>query len=310
MGHFPYGESWYNASNDKLIFTTYERDTETGNDDFGARYYSSRFGRWLSADWSSVPVPVPYANLTNPQTLNLYAMVADDPESFAELDGHCGQLVMPGAPTATQSCGNNYSAGLEGEGAVPFDENTGIPDWYLGEVSAATAQYIAQQQAQQNAKEHDQKAQKNKKKQKSKTKQQLSYNTVSGGQGSATWFVQWKLSEKSQKGGWIVQQITLTDSTGKQVMTYWEAWQVEAGKQSTIYQDMGIQQDDIFSTGIFPHWTVSASARFYEGLGLPDTFIKDNRNTTAGDLRSTTIDPRLSTNGATDPVDRTWTSPW
>ncbi|HUI77724.1 MAG TPA: RHS repeat-associated core domain-containing protein, partial [Bryobacteraceae bacterium] len=51
-----------------------ERDTETGNDDFGARYYTWRFGRWLSADWSSVPVAVPYANLTNPQTLNLYAM--------------------------------------------------------------------------------------------------------------------------------------------------------------------------------------------------------------------------------------------
>ena len=68
-----------------------ERDTETGNDDFGARYYSNRFGRWLSADWSNVPVAVPYANLTNPQTLNLYAMVADDPESFADLDGHCIQ---------------------------------------------------------------------------------------------------------------------------------------------------------------------------------------------------------------------------
>jgi len=66
-----------------------ERDTETGNDDFGARYYSNRFGRWLSADWSAVPAPVPYANFTNPQTLNLYGMVSDDPESFADLDGHC-----------------------------------------------------------------------------------------------------------------------------------------------------------------------------------------------------------------------------
>ncbi len=65
-----------------------ERDPETGNDDFGARYYSNRFGRWLSADWSNVPVAVPYANLSNPQTLNLYSMVADDPESFADLDGH------------------------------------------------------------------------------------------------------------------------------------------------------------------------------------------------------------------------------
>lgn len=65
-----------------------ERDTETGNDDFGAREYSWRFGRWLSSDWSATPVPVPYANLTNPQTLNLYSMVADDPETSADLDGH------------------------------------------------------------------------------------------------------------------------------------------------------------------------------------------------------------------------------
>jgi RHS repeat-associated protein len=72
----------------KYKFEGKERDNETQNDDFGARYYSWRFGRWLSADWSAVPEPVPYANLTNPQTLNLYAMVHDDPESFADLDGH------------------------------------------------------------------------------------------------------------------------------------------------------------------------------------------------------------------------------
>ena len=69
-------------------FTVKERDPETGNDNFGARSYAWRLGRWLSSDWSSVPTPVPYANLTNPQTLNLYAMVADDPQSFADLDGH------------------------------------------------------------------------------------------------------------------------------------------------------------------------------------------------------------------------------
>jgi RHS repeat-associated protein len=77
-----------NTCSQNYKFEGKERDTETGNDDFGARYYSSRMGRWLSADWSSVPVPVPYANLTNPQTLNLYAMVSDNPETFADLDGH------------------------------------------------------------------------------------------------------------------------------------------------------------------------------------------------------------------------------
>ena len=124
-----------------------ERDTETGNDDFGARYYTSRFGRWLSADWSNVPVAVPYANLTNPQTLNLYSMVSDDPESFADLDGHCGAAAMPGTLRA-EPCSNASTQALQGEGAVPFDENTGIADWYSGEVSAATAEYAAQQAAQ------------------------------------------------------------------------------------------------------------------------------------------------------------------
>ncbi len=66
-----------------------ERDAESGNDDFGARYYESTLGRWLSADWSNDPSPIPFADLTDPQTLNLYAIVGDAPESFTEVDGHC-----------------------------------------------------------------------------------------------------------------------------------------------------------------------------------------------------------------------------
>jgi RHS repeat-associated protein len=86
----PYGgeRSYISTCPQDYKFEGKERDTESGNDDFGARYYLWRVGRWLSADWSAVPVPVPYANLTNPQTLNLYSMVADDPETFADLDGH------------------------------------------------------------------------------------------------------------------------------------------------------------------------------------------------------------------------------
>jgi RHS repeat-associated protein len=93
---YPYGgeRTYTNSCSQNYKFEGKERDTETGNDEFGARYYSNRFGRWLSADWSNVPVAVPYANLTNPQTLNLYAMVADDPESFADLDGHDGETLI------------------------------------------------------------------------------------------------------------------------------------------------------------------------------------------------------------------------
>ena len=87
---YPYGaeSNVTNTCPQNYKWTGKERDAETGNDNFDARYYSSVYGRFLSADWSAVPVAVPYANLTNPQTLNLYAIVRDNPESFADLDGH------------------------------------------------------------------------------------------------------------------------------------------------------------------------------------------------------------------------------
>ena len=88
---YPFGgeREYTSTCAENYKFEGKKRDQETGNDDFGARYYSSSFGRWESPDWSSTPEPVPYANLTNPQTLNLYAMVNDNPETFADLDGHC-----------------------------------------------------------------------------------------------------------------------------------------------------------------------------------------------------------------------------
>jgi hypothetical protein len=35
-----------------------------------------------------MPEPIPYADLTNPQSLNQYVLVREDPSSFADLDGH------------------------------------------------------------------------------------------------------------------------------------------------------------------------------------------------------------------------------
>lgn len=67
-----------------------ERDAESGNDDFGARYYSSAMGRWLSPDWSAKVEPVPYAKMGDPQSLNLYAYVGNDPISLFDPDGHDG----------------------------------------------------------------------------------------------------------------------------------------------------------------------------------------------------------------------------
>jgi RHS repeat-associated protein len=69
-------------------FTGKERDTESGNDYFMARYYSSSMGRFMSPDWSAQEEPVPYAKMDNPQTLNLYAYVMNNPMTRFDPDGH------------------------------------------------------------------------------------------------------------------------------------------------------------------------------------------------------------------------------
>src|SRR6266481_2376535 len=66
-----------------------ERDAESGCDYFGARYYCSTMGRWMSPDWSSKPAPVPYAIFEDPQTLNLYSYVRNNPLNRFDVDGHC-----------------------------------------------------------------------------------------------------------------------------------------------------------------------------------------------------------------------------
>ncbi len=71
-------------------YTGKERDTESGNDYFLARYYNSNTGRFLSPDWSAKYEPVPYANLSDPQSLNLYAYVRNNPLGVIDVDGHAG----------------------------------------------------------------------------------------------------------------------------------------------------------------------------------------------------------------------------
>jgi RHS repeat-associated protein len=69
-------------------FTGQEHDAESGLDHFAARYYQSQTGRWLLPDWSATPVPVPYATFTNPQSLNLYTYVGNNPVNAVDADGH------------------------------------------------------------------------------------------------------------------------------------------------------------------------------------------------------------------------------
>jgi RHS repeat-associated protein len=64
-------------------FTGKERDSESGNDYFGARYYASSMGRWLSPD----PTQLYYADPMNPQSFNLYSFVINNPLVNIDPDG-------------------------------------------------------------------------------------------------------------------------------------------------------------------------------------------------------------------------------
>ena len=64
-------------------FTGKERDTETGLDYFGARYYGAKTGRFTTID----PVFTWQENLEDPQRWNRYAYGRNNPLKYADPDG-------------------------------------------------------------------------------------------------------------------------------------------------------------------------------------------------------------------------------
>jgi RHS repeat-associated protein len=101
--YMPFGEDLASLRSSRVIpsygsanfptqkFTGKERDSESGNDYFMARYFSSSMGGFMSPDWSAKAEPVPYAKLDDPQSLNLYSYVRNNPLSRTDPDGHFWQ---------------------------------------------------------------------------------------------------------------------------------------------------------------------------------------------------------------------------
>jgi RHS repeat-associated protein len=79
-GHYPFGETWYSPSGAPLIFASYYRDTESGNDYALARTYVNRLGRFSSQDRHS-------GNGSDPQSLNRYAYSLNDPVNLSDPSG-------------------------------------------------------------------------------------------------------------------------------------------------------------------------------------------------------------------------------
>jgi RHS repeat-associated protein len=94
-------------------FNGKERDPETGLDEFGARLYSSAWGRWLTPDWSSDPVPIPYGQIDAPQSFNLYSYVSNNPTTLSDVDGHMEGLGNAGSFSFSQEGTHHTSCSTE-----------------------------------------------------------------------------------------------------------------------------------------------------------------------------------------------------
>ncbi|MGH9509048.1 MAG: RHS repeat-associated core domain-containing protein, partial [Terriglobales bacterium] len=107
--YYPYGGERVNLNTcaQNYKFTGKERDGESGLDYFIARHYSSNLGRFLQPDEfaggpvdafsSNDPAPpasLPYADITNPQSLNKYSYTINSPLRYTDPNGHCAAFCV------------------------------------------------------------------------------------------------------------------------------------------------------------------------------------------------------------------------
>ena len=104
----PYGYEFVISGSDSnhYKFEGKERDTESNLDNFGARYFAFTIGRFMTPDWAARPTAVPYAVFGDPQSLNLYTFVRNDPITIADADGHQCSQTTGAANGSTGICPN------------------------------------------------------------------------------------------------------------------------------------------------------------------------------------------------------------
>src|SRR5579883_1305293 len=102
----PFGDAlqWntsYGISQSAINFTGKERDAESGLDNFGERYFTSSMGRFMRPDPSNVNPDI--VDTENPQALNMYSYVLNNPLNAVDPDGldyyllggdQCGEKVQ------------------------------------------------------------------------------------------------------------------------------------------------------------------------------------------------------------------------
>jgi RHS repeat-associated protein len=121
----PFGEevSPQNPPQDKRLFTGKERDTETRQDYFGARYYRADVGRFTTVD----PEMTLDENLVDPQKWNRYVYARNNPLKHVDPDGRNPMLVARLMELA-QRIANSPAA----QRAAAWAQTQGVAAWNWG----------------------------------------------------------------------------------------------------------------------------------------------------------------------------------
>ncbi len=110
FGHFPFGEVWYETGTpSKWKFTSYERDSESGNDYAMARFYVNPVARFSSPDPRA-------GSVADPQSLNRYVYALNAPTSLTDTTG----LSPTGGPACLLDENGNCQGG-GGGGSCTID---------------------------------------------------------------------------------------------------------------------------------------------------------------------------------------------
>ena len=138
---YPFGgERWYTDSCDSHFkFTGKERDTESGLDNFGARYDASSMGRFMSPD-----DPLLYQDKADPQSLNLYSYVRGNPLNRVDPNGHL-TIIVPGTDWKSNDWNQNMKLISDAKQAF-HDDDVEILPW-TGDLGGAAIDQGAQQLA-------------------------------------------------------------------------------------------------------------------------------------------------------------------
>ena len=134
--YFPYGGSGCSPSSvNNYLFTGKERDSESGLDNFGARYDSSQYGRFMSVDPDNESG---LDHMEDPQSWNGYAYVRNNPLVLTDPDGENYRVCDDNGDNCANLTNEQFAQYRQDSGNISMRASG---DLYAGDTKVGNASY-------------------------------------------------------------------------------------------------------------------------------------------------------------------------